>query len=315
MYLSDKDALQYASRLILILVPFFSSLFSTWSWLVEILILFAVFIHSRRSGLKFTVMIMLAGYLAALIPAGVKVVEIGFAPWAGVILLWLQQKGLPTNQGIFWSLLAAAVISVLPVVPMMNMVLQPDNIQRSIQDALALYEQQGTISALEAQGVSRLDFERYLQMVLPIYFKLLPAIAGILGMLEIGVGYWVYRFSIRKMQGMTPFILYRLPWYSVWVTILGLACYLGGDYLNLPLITTAGMNIMAMAAAMSLIIGISCLGYLFRHPKVPRIMFALLIVSILLFPSWIMITMLIVGLFDPVFNFRRIPEFNEGVKS
>jgi hypothetical protein len=93
MYISDKDALQYASRMILILVPFLSSLFGAWSWMIELLILFSIFIHSRGSGLRLTVLFMAAGYLSAIIPAGGQSLsQIGFAPWAGILYLGLKEK-------------------------------------------------------------------------------------------------------------------------------------------------------------------------------------------------------------------------------
>jgi hypothetical protein len=309
MYISDKDALQYASRLILILVPFFSSLFHTWSWIVELLLLFAVLIHSRGSGLRLTAALLGMGYLASMILAGGSgISQIGFTPWAGVLFLGLQLRGLSVAQSMFWGLMTAVLLSSLPVVPMVGEALQPDNLQRKITSAFQYYEQQGTLSALEKQGMPRAEFEKYLGIALPVYYKLMPALAGILGMLELGVAFLLYRISLRKTRKSKPVSLWRLPWYAVWVVILGLASYLGGGFLGIGFLEIAGLNIMVIMAPISLILGFSCLAYLLKHPKVPRFFFWIIVFAGVFFPYFVLVGLVMVGLFDLVLNLRKIPE-------
>lgn len=315
MYISDKDALQYASRLILILVPFFSSLFDTWSWIVEILLLIALFIHSRSSGLRLTAICLAAGYIAALIPAGGGgMTRMGFSPWAGILLLGLKQRGLNTAQSMFWALIAAALVSALPIVPMVGEMLHGENIQKTITSALQYYEQQGTLQALEKRGMNIADLEKYLRSALPVYYQLLPAIAGIIGMLELGIAFLVYRISLRKVQKSSSFALFRLPWYAVWFAIFGLASYLGGDYLGVNIFKLTGMNVMTVMGAISLLQGFSCLSYLFKHPKTPRMLIWSIIFAGIFFPYFLLVGVAFLGLFDPVLNFRRIPEKTEGGK-
>ncbi len=316
MYISDKDALQYASRIVLLLVPFFSSLFLSWSWIIEILLIFALFIHVWRSGLLLTVSFLAIGYLASIIPLGFEqsLTQIGYTPWAGILLLVLREKGLTIGQSMFWSLVLAALLSALPTVPTTVQALQPDILEQRIEENIQLYEQSGTIQAFEKQGLSRSEFEGHLRTAVPLYYRLLPALAGILGMLEIGLGYLVFRFSQRKYQKGTPFAFWRLPWYAVWLAIIGVSMYLGGDYLSYELLNIAGMNIMVIISAIAVILGISCAAYLIQHPKIPRILYWVVIISAVFFTYYVVLVLLIIGLFDLVLNFRRIPEKNEGAK-
>jgi len=315
MYISDKDALQYASRMILILVPFLSSLFGAWSWMIELLILFSIFIHSRGSGLRLTVLFMAAGYLSAIIPAGGQSLsQIGFAPWAGILYLGLKEKGLGTAQCMFWALMLAALVSALPVIPGVKTALQPENLQEKMNSALAFYEQQGTLAALEKQGMTSAEFEGYLKKALPVYYMLMPAMAGIIGMLELGLAFLAYRFAIRKIQKTTPFLFWRLPWYAVWVAIIGLAAYLGGDFIQNKSMEIIGLNLMVLMAAISLIMGLSCLSYLFKHPKIPKLLVWAIVFAGVFFPYYVIIGLVFLGLFDLVLNIRRIPEKNEGGK-
>lgn len=313
MFISDKDSLKFATRFILIVVPLLSSLFVTWSWIVEILLLFSVFVHTRSSGTKLTALSLGIGYAAAIISTGGNGIwQIGFTPWAGILLTMLKDKGMTTSVSVFWSLLLAAFLSALPVLPFISQLIVPENIQQSISSSLEFYQQQGTISALEKQGVSPADFEKYLRAALPVYYQLMPAIAGIIGMFELGIVYIIYRKTYRKFNHLRPFAIWRMPWYAVWVAIAGISGYLGGDYLGVNILKIIGMNLMAIMAFISLVLGFSCLAYLFKHPKVPRLVSLVIIFVGFFFSYFLLIGLLFTGLFDLVMNFRRIPEKIEG---
>lgn len=316
MYISDKDALKYASRIVLLLLPLFSSLFLSWSWIIEILLIFALFIHVSRSGLFLTISFLAIGYLSSMIPLGLQqsLTQIGYTPWAGVLLFILREKGLTIGRSMFWSLILAALVSALPTVPATVQALQPDILQQRIEDNIQLYEQNGTIQALEKQGWSRLEFEGYLKSAVPVYYRLLPALASILGMLEIGLGYLVFGFSRRKYQKGIPFTFWRLPWYAVWIAIIGISLYLGGDYFSYDILNIAGMNIMLITSVIAVILGISCAAYFLRHPKVPRVLYWVVIIFAVFFTYYVLLLLLFIGLFDLVLNFRRIPEKSEGAK-
>ena len=251
-----------------------------------------------------------------MIPLGLgqSLTQIGYTPWAGVLLFILREKGMTIGQSMFWSLILAALVSALPTVPATVQALQPDILQQRIEENIQLYEQSGTIQAFEKQGLSRSEFEGYLTSAVPVYYRLLPALAGILGMLEIGLGYLVFRFARRKYQKNIPFALWRLPWYTVWLAIIGVSMYLGGDYFGNNILNIVGMNIMLIISVISVILGISCASYFFQHPKIPRVLYWVAIFVAVFFTYYVLLALLFIGLFDLVLNFRRIPEKSEGAK-
>ena len=309
MYISDKDALQYASRIVLLLVPLISSWSLSWSWIIEILLIFAVFLHAWSSGLRLTVNLLAIGYLASIIPLGIAGLPlIGYTPWAAVFLLLLRNKGLSMGQCMFWSLILAALLSALPTIPSTVQTLHPEIIEQRIEEHIQLYEQRGTIQTFEKQGIPRLEFERYVSLAVPAYYRLLPALAGILGMMEIGLAYLTVRFSKRKHQVSLPFAFWRLPWYAVWVAIIGLVLYLSGDYLDYNVLNIAGLNIMLVIGTIAVVLGLSCASYFFQQLKIPRVLFWVAVVSAVFLPYYAVIVLLFIGLFDLVFNFRSIPE-------
>lgn len=315
MYISDRDALRYISRAVLLILPFLASMFLSWSWIIEIILIFALFIHGRHFGLRLTAIFLAMGYLAAFIPLGPEgFIQIGFTPWAGVFFLLLKEKGLPINQTMFWSIMLAAVFSALPTIQAVNHILKPEILNQHIEANVELYEQQGLFESLEKQGMPREELEKSVRLAVAVFYKLIPAFAGIMGMLEIGLVYFIIRLSEKKERKITPFTLWRFPWYAVWVAILGLSLYLGGDYFNADLLKIAGMNIMFIIAVPCIILGLSCAVYYSLKPNVPRFLFWFIIIAAVIFPHYILIALLFTGLFDLVFNFRRISERNEGAK-
>lgn len=320
MFISDKDAFRYVSRFILLFVPVLASFFDVWSWIVEVIILLTVFIQARNSGFRQTAILLGIGYILSLIPVipaiaiGVdSLVQIGYTPWAGVLLVFLKEKGLPTTQSIFWSLMLAMLLGAIPALPATITALQPEMLEKAIVSVLQLYKDQGVLSALEAQGVTAEQLESTIRAMIPAFFQMMPAFSGIFGMLEMGLMYLVYRFKFDTNRPK-PLAYWKMPWYAVWLAIIGLGCYLSGDYLASNALKIVGMNAMAVISALSLVMGLSCLAYIIKKLKVsPWILWIIVIAAIVISP-FTLITVVFMGLFDIAFNFRKIPEKLEGEK-
>jgi uncharacterized protein YybS (DUF2232 family) len=209
---------------------------------------------------------------------------------------------------MFWGFITAALLSALPLIPAASAALQPDNLQQRLSSILQFYEQEGIIAAFEKQGITAAELERNLRMIMPVYYQLLPAFAGIAGLLELGISYIVFKISLRKTHKMGPFALFRQPWYAVWFAIIGLAAYLGGDYLKIQIIEILGLNMMTVMGTLALIQGLACMTFLLKHPRVPKIVSGGIIFIGVLLPYFMGTALVLVGLFDFVMNFRRIPE-------
>jgi len=314
MVISDKDALRYVSGLIVLFLPLLASLFDFWSWIVEVLLIFFVLFQTRSTGCRKTAIFLGIGYILAFIPVGISGISlIGFAPWAGILLVVIKEKGFSTSQSIFWSLLLAVLIGALPVIPSVNQALQPENLEKNIVTVLQFYEQQGLFSAFQEQGISIEQFESTLRTMVPVYYQLMPAFAGIFAMLEVGLVYLFFRiFSFGNK--LKPFSLWRMPWYAVWLAIIGIAAYLGGDYFANSILRITGMNVMAVAASITSIIGLSCLAYLIKSLKFSHLLIWIIVIMVAFVSPFFFICLIFTGLFDLVFNFRKIPEKMEEQK-
>ncbi len=199
-----------------------------------------------------------------------------------------------------------------------------ESIQKEAAAVFETYEQQGVFQLFADQGITREDFEKYISIIVTIKRQITPAFLAILGMLEISLGYVNCRLITK--QGLRNFSLWSLPWYAVWIVIIGLASYLGGDFLGNQLMAVFGINLMIVMAAICVILGLSCLTYFYKRIfKIHVLIIASCILgTIFLFSLFtgnpflmaflyfiiisVMIVALFIGLFDLLFNFRGIPD-------
>jgi hypothetical protein len=292
MYISDRDALKYSTGLLLIFIPFIFSFFNIWSWFTEIFLFISVFIVSRNIKPQIAALLLALGYLGAIIGAGAGGIwQIGFSPWAGILFVVLENKGLGLRYSMFWSLMFVVLLSGLTLIPGVKEALYPDRIQETVAEVFQTAKELGFIANLEQQGVPSQYFERHLEIVVPTLIKLKPAAAGILGMAEMGSAYLIAQLFEKTKIPLTPFSKWQLPWYGVWVAIFGIGGYLGGDYLGLEVLKIIGMNLIAVSAALSLVLGASCLVYFLSHPKTPRYLIFVFILGLIFFFHFIILVL------------------------
>lgn len=114
------------------------------------------------------------------------------------------------------------------------------------------------------------------------------------------------------VPGGAPFSHWRLPWYSIWLVIAGLALTLAGEEFSLTLLGMVGKNILFVSAFIFFIMGISVAVYLFQVWKMARIVKILIVVIIFLYLPFLILAL---GVVDPVANLRRLPgNGDEGAK-
>ena len=187
MYIRDKTVLRYVSLLLLIIVPFLASIFNAWSWVVEILLMLAVYIYERYSGLIQTAVCLGTGYLLSIFVSGLSgLSKIGYIPWAAVFLLYLLKKGWAKNKSIFVSMILVILLSVLPTVGIAAYFMQPEASQEIVDQTVQYYDENGMMDTLTQNGISKVQAEMYIGKIVPLFYQLIPAFSALLGMLNFG---------------------------------------------------------------------------------------------------------------------------------
>lgn len=126
-------------------------------------------------------------------------------------------------------------------------------------------------------------------------------------LVEFGLVFYFVRIWLKDEQRI-PFTRWRLPWYAVWGAVLGIAFYLLGDQFSWPNLRIVGINLMVVYAALTLVLGVSVFVFLLHSPKIPRFLKLAFIIASFIYLFFSIVSLIMFGLFDLLFNFRRLPE-------
>lgn len=123
--------------------------------------------------------------------------------------------------------------------------------------------------------------------------------------------YFMTRRLMRKLNYSLAdefkFTRWQLPWYSIWLVIVGLAMVMAGEQFSLTFLNIAGSNILFMAAFIFFVLGLAVLVYLLRVWKINHILKTAIILAAVFYFPFTAVLVLSLGVADPVANLRRLP--------
>lgn len=211
------------------------------------------------------------------------------------------------SGNLFWSSVIAAILGVIPTLLFAGQGIDAKSVTEIINSMVQQYKASGLLSAMQQQGISEVQLRQLMQEGIQFYVMILPTFAVLQALLEYAFVFYFFRRWLNP-QGRIPFARWKLPWYAVWGAVLGIAFYLLGDQYSWAALRGLGINLMVIYGAVTLILGISVYSYLLRSPKIPRFLKWILILASVIYFYFSVLTIILFGLFDLVFNFRRLPE-------
>lgn len=306
MYLRDEVALNYLAGGVLLAFPCVGIVFGTWGFFWGVLMLLAVFLVGSRRGLSIAALFLLIGYVVPLIVFGAPAFKLmSYVPLAGLLGVLGWHKHWPGRVTFFWSAALAAVLGTLPILSFMaegsSVLAVNDMINTTVQQ----YQASGL---LQQQGISEVQLRNLLQEVVDLYVLIFPSLAALAAIVGFGFVFYFARIWFNEGEERIPFTHWRLPWYAVWGVVLGMAFYLVGDQFTWVALRILGINLLAIYGALTLVLGTSVFVYLLQSPKIPRFLKFAVILTSLIFLFFSVVSLIMFGLFDLVFNFRRLPE-------
>lgn len=187
--------------------------------------------------------------------------------------------------------------------------------EQNANDVFAIYERTGIIDRLVSQGISISEVKESIMNVSQIAAKVIPAAMVIYGMVVAFITYFVTRNSLQKLKlpisELPKFRNWQIPWYFVWGVILGIALMLYGDFKNWEIGLVLGMNIMYGYLPILFIQGLSVVTYFYLRWKISILLRVILLgIIVVNFPVTLML-LLFIGLFDPLFNYRKIGQIRK----
>lgn len=311
MYISDKKVLDYFTIAQILCLPWFCTAWFMWGWIWEVIILLSVLWTGLRKGSKWTLIVLIIGYCAAALSFGLPgLQQMGYVPWAGLVAVIGLKNDWPQRFTVFWSIVAAGLLGAVPTLWVEGFNSQN---QELIDSMILQYKNMGLLTGLQDQGITESELKIIAGQTLSFYAMIIPGLAAVSSIFEFGITYYFFvRWIVQSEKGRIPFSCWRLPWYAVWGPIIALGCYLLGDEFSLVLPRGLGLNLLVICGAVVLVIGISVYYFFLQSPNVPRLIKWILILGNIFYFTLSLISIMLLGLFDLVFNFRRLSEVESG---
>lgn len=279
-------------------------------WGLPIIVL--IFRFDFRTGamalaVALTIIGMTAGPLGALslgLKSGLTALVFGYA------LKKNFSPGVTVLGGGIAAVIGTGIFLLLLFLFMGGGFLVPGEVEPMVDQYLEFYEQNGFLKPFLAQGISQEELRQQLSQMVALVIALIPGALFIGSLVTAGITYLMARLVLRrlgyKLVELTPFRNWRLPWYTIWGLIIGLAALLAGDYWEQKFLILMGQNIIYVYLPFLLLSGITVVTYYYYKwplsPLVKGIIIALIIINL---PITIP-TLLLIGTFDPLFNYRKL---------
>ncbi|HUX46469.1 MAG TPA: DUF2232 domain-containing protein [Desulfosporosinus sp.] len=309
MLLRDEDVLNYLARAILLTFPWLGIVLGTWGFIWGAFMLAAVFLVGSRKGLPIATLSLVIGYVVPVIVFGASAFNLmSLVPLAGLLGVLGWRKHWPMRVTFFWSAAMAAVLGTVPILSFMVHGVSALTASNMINTTVQQYQASGLLAVMQQQGITEVQVRDLLQQGIHFYALILPSFAALIALVEFGFVFYFVRIWFKEDDGRIPFTHWRLPWYAVWGAVLGIAFYLLGDQFSWTVLRVLGINLMFVYGALTLVLGASVFVYLLQSPRIPRFLKFVLIITSFIYFFFSVVSLIMFGLFDLVFNFRRLPE-------
>ena len=284
-------------------------LFTTFIWAVPTAVLTA------RTGLG-------QGMLAAILsfawlaftvsPAWASMAALQFAG-IGLVLGFLLRKSNSSSRVI----IITVVVSLLITGAIFSFPLLMGNtpggfaaeLQSNTGSIYDLWESMGLLDPLQEQGVSKEEIKESLQSAVDWIIRLLPAIMVTTAAATAFISFLAARTVLVKtgsgIADFPPFRRWYVPWHLSWAAILGLGLTLLGDYVGNKMLLALGENTVFLCIPVAFIIGLSMFIYFLGKVHSGFFKACIVFASFFYLPLTALF-LLVVGVFDPLFDFRKI---------
>jgi len=188
----------------------------------------------------------------------------------------------------------------------------------SRETAHAMIEAYRQAGVLENMTQGEMTPEELADAMVRMMMVLLPGALVIGGVISAFINFMLSKAVVKRLglysPYLPPFRRWQLPWYMVWGFIVGLGLWLLGDYLAVRWLVVAGQNTLYVFLPILFIIGLAVATFFFYRwtwPAFFKVM--VLMLAVLYFPIAVM-TLIMIGLLDTLFNYRKITGNEEEIK-
>ena len=240
-----------------------------------------------------------------------------FGPVGIIIGLLLKNRVSVDNSMavlFFWALAVAALnLFVSFMLAGAGYTNVTSEFRATMQQVAEMYRQNGMMDEIGQQ-----QFLQVTEQILHLIQILLPGTVAVWTIFITIFSYFITRRLVRKLgYDIIPefkFLEWRLPWYSIWLVIIGLAAAMVGEEFSLKILGIIGKNILYISSFIFFVLGTAVLMYFLQMWKIHRVVKIIITIAFFLYLPLATAIILSLGVVDPVANLRRLSVDNEGSK-
>lgn len=279
--------------------------FASLIWPVPIIIL------GIRHGIKTSVMAtVVAGIVVTMFegPAQAIIVVLGFG-LIGICMGWAIRKKYAPFQVLAISGVASLISKIVLILVSLyiigiNPISQEISIMRESLSAINnLYSGMG-VNPDTVRSVTD-NFNKMIDMIAVA----VPAILVLASIFDAFLNYMLTKVILSRLgqqiAGLTPFWLWKLPSYTVFLFLLGMLMTMMETYWPVGVLKTVGFNLQMVFFFTFLVEGFSLITYYMGKYNVPKVL-RVIIVFLIFFNPVISQIISWAGMFDILFNFRKL---------
>ncbi len=223
-----------------------------------------------------------------------------------------RKSGMKILQAGMFTAASAALI--LMIVSLALMGFTPDTIGAYYAEleaeTMAMYESTGLIDAMiQQQGANAGEITAMMQSMVAVMVKLSPATMFLMGALNGAITYWLTMMVLKRVKVRIPrttgFMNWRLPFSSVWVIIVVWTLWLMQDRIPFDWMNILIMNCMLVCAVLLFFNGITAAMHLMNYKEMTATMKMLAAVIFVMCFTFCLIGLIILGIADLLFDFRK----------
>lgn len=263
------------------------------------------------------------GFMGLLVSGGL--ISILAGPVQGVLLL-VQLGGIGLLYGycfkhrfhpvktMLWGTVIAAIstaativlsafIADLPIVQWIT------DMKMAFDEAINLYEKIGILDRILPPGSTPEQFKQSMHFMIDTF---IPGafVAG--SMVAAFINYVIAGKVLRRLKyeipELPPFREWHFPWYIIWGIILALGFLLAGKKYENQLIINISLNILYIYFPILLVSGLAVAVFYLHKYKLSPVVKGIIIFASLAYLNVVMMILLVIGLFDPLIDYRRLAQ-------
>jgi uncharacterized protein YybS (DUF2232 family) len=219
-------------------------------------------------------------------------------------------SGYAVLGGVVISIISAVVATYLSF-QVMGITLGDisQQLNSSVESAIDFYRRTGVLDRYAELGINEEMLRESGAQVVYWSKRFFPGILAFGAAAAAGINYLVAHMVAIRMQipvrTIPPFREWQMPWHLTWGVVLGFAVLLVGDYAKISWLVIGGQNLLLLYSPFLIIFGVSVVSHYYHKSQLPRWFKIGIIVLSGFYFSITLIMIMTIGLFDPLFNYRK----------